>query len=159
MFLSALEPAPDKATTCNESDQDHQNCKKKVLLVEDNPADVYLLMQAMQAHQIDCCLIVAQDGVEARETLQSAAEPIALVLLDLNLPRLDGRSLLSHWSSNGQLKHFPVVVFTSSSAQRERDALLALGARAYLVKPSDLEGFRQVVDLVKAVLRENSPLQ
>lgn len=115
----------------------------EILLAEDNPADVFLIREALKEHQVDCTLRVAVDGRDALNVLVSAdihSSP-DLIILDLNLPRHDGIELLQKVRSTQATAHVPVVVLTSSDSPRDRLTANELGATQYLRKPSNLEQF------------------
>jgi two-component system, chemotaxis family, response regulator Rcp1 len=124
--------------------------KIKVLLVEDNPADVDLTRWSLEESKILCDLQVAEDGVIAMDILcrrgqhADAARP-DLVLLDLNLPRKDGREVLAEMKADPALRRIPVVVLTSSQAEEDVVRSYDLQANAYVIKPVDLAGFGRIV--------------
>ncbi len=116
------------------------------LLVEDNPGDALLTKEALIAGNIDHVLDVATDGVEALTYLHregayvNAARP-DLVLLDLNLPGLDGREVLASLKSDPNLRRIPVVVLSSSKAEKDILRSYDLHANCYVVKPPNLQAF------------------
>lgn len=122
----------------------------EVLLVEDDPGDIELMEIAFQRSQLQIPLKVLNDGEEAlsylrkQEGYAKAVEP-DLILLDLNLPGLNGQEVLQAIKTDEQLKHIPVVIFTTSKAQEEIFKSYNLGASAYLTKPVDMEGFSTIV--------------
>ena len=122
----------------------------KLLLVEDNLGDVGLIREAFASCHAEVEIRVARDGVDALDKLDRAAHADLpdLILLDLNLPRMDGRELLSRLKSDPELRAIPVVVFTSSSAPRDVERAYAMQANCYLVKPPDLTGIERVVSLL-----------
>jgi len=122
----------------------------EILLVEDNPGDVRLVQEAMRAAKMRNRIHVVEDGVEAMEFLRHqgrfADVPRPdLILLDLNLPKKDGREVLAEVKNDPELKRIPVVVLTTS--QVESDVLQAydLHANCYVVKPVDFSRFMDVV--------------
>ena len=125
----------------------------EILLVEDNPADVRLTEEALREGKVKNTLHVARDGVEAIEFLKrqgrfkDAGRP-DLVLLDLNLPRKDGREVLQQIKDDDELKTIPVVVLTTSSAEADILKSYKLHANCYITKPVDLEQFVQVVQAI-----------
>ena len=125
----------------------------EILLVEDNPADVRLTQEALKEGKVRNNLYVARDGVEALEYLlrvgkfADAVRP-DLVLLDLNLPRKDGREVLSVIKADADLKAIPVVVLTTSSAEADIMKSYKLHANCYITKPVDLA---QVVKVIKSI--------
>ncbi|NVB79514.1 MAG: response regulator [Kofleriaceae bacterium] len=122
----------------------------EILLVEDNPADVRLTQEALKEGKVRNNLYVARDGVEALEYLMrvgkfaNAVRP-DLVLLDLNLPRKDGREVLQVIKADSELKSIPVVVLTTSSAEADIMRSYKLHANCYITKPVDLEQFVKVI--------------
>jgi len=122
----------------------------EILLVEDNAADVRLTQEALKEGKVSNNLTVARDGEEALEILRrqgahaGAARP-DLILLDLNLPRKDGREVLATLKADPSLKHIPVVVLTTSSAEVDVLKSYQLHANCYITKPVDLEQFVSVV--------------
>jgi len=116
-----------------------------ILLVEDNPADVRLTREALKEARVR--LQVARDGVEALEMLRSVAAPHRpdLILLDLNLPRKDGREVLQEIKQDEALRHIPVVILTTSQAEQDVLQSYRLGASAFITKPVEIDRFFQVV--------------
>lgn len=129
-----------------------------VLLVEDDPGDVLLIREAFEDHKLNNTLLVASDGVEALEILRSpeAGRP-DLVLLDLNLPRKDGREVLKEIKADDALRSIPVVVLTTSDAEEDILRSYDLHANAYVTKPVDFESFidvvRQIDDFFVSVVK------
>jgi CheY-like chemotaxis protein len=122
----------------------------EILLVEDNPGDVRLTKEALREGKVYNNLHWAKDGVEALEFLRregkhaDAPRP-DIILLDLNLPKKDGREVLSEIKNDDQLKHIPVVVLTTSKAEEDVLRSYELHANCYVTKPVDLEKFILVV--------------
>lgn len=122
----------------------------EILLVEDNPGDVRLTEEALKDAKVCNRLAVARDGVEAMEMLRSEdafsgrSRP-DLILLDLNLPRKDGREVLAEIKSDERLKRIPVVVLTTSQAEEDVLKAYNLNANCYVTKPVDLDQFIKVV--------------
>lgn len=118
----------------------------EILLVEDNPADVRLTQEALREGKVKNRLTVARDGEEALTYLRdpSSTRP-DLILLDLNLPRRDGREVLAEVKSDPRLKTIPVVVLTTSAAEVDILKTYSLHANCYITKPVDLEQFITVV--------------
>jgi CheY-like chemotaxis protein len=122
----------------------------EILLVEDNPGDVELVREALGEGKISNTLHVASDGVQAMEFLKqqgshAGASCPDLVLLDLNLPRKNGREVLEEIKSDPRLRLVPVVVLTSSKAEEDILRSYDLHANCYVTKPVDLEQFLHVV--------------
>lgn len=122
----------------------------EILLVEDNPGDVELTIEALKEGKVANTLNVCADGVEALEYLRrqgkhaKATRP-DLILLDLNLPRKDGREVLADIKADEQLKKIPVVVLTTSEAEADIVKSYELHANCYICKPVDLAQFIRVV--------------
>jgi CheY-like chemotaxis protein len=122
----------------------------EILLVEDNPGDVLLIQESLKKTLAHNHLHVAEDGVEAMDYLlqkgrfTSAPKP-DLILLDLNLPRMDGRELLKEIKSEKQFKRIPVVVLTSSDADDDIKTAYDLHANCYITKPVDFKKFNTVI--------------
>ena len=121
-----------------------------VLLVEDDPGDVLMTREAFEHHKIRNQLHVVNDGEQAMQFLRqrgdyaSAPRP-GLILLDLNLPRLDGLEVLAELKADPELKVIPVVILTTSQAQQDVLRSYALHANAYVSKPVDFETFIEVI--------------
>src|ERR1051325_8695809 len=113
-----------------------------VLLVEDDPGDALMTQEAFEHHKIRNSLHIVKDGVEALEFLRregqyaNAPRP-GLILLDLNLPRKDGREVLSEVKADAELRSIPVVVLTTSEAEEDILRSYSLYANAYVTKPVD----------------------
>jgi chemotaxis family two-component system response regulator Rcp1 len=126
----------------------------EILLVEDNPGDVRLTVEGLKESKVRNNLHVARDGVEAmaflrREGQHARAVRPDLILLDLNLPRMDGREVLSELKSDPKLKTIPVVVLTTSRAEQDVLRSYELQANCYITKPVDLEQFISVVKSIE----------
>ena len=122
----------------------------EILLVEDNPGDVRLTIESLRETKVRNNLRVARDGVEALAMLRREgphAEFVRpdLILLDLNLPRKDGREVLADIKADPQLRTIPVVVLTTSRAEQDVLRSYELQANCYITKPVDLEQFITVV--------------
>ena len=121
-----------------------------ILLVEDSPGDVRLTREAFGEANVLVRMHVAADGVEAMEFLQhkgpqSQAPRPDLILLDLNLPRMDGRQVLARLKDDPDLKAIPTIVLTTSSADIDIATSYALAANCYLTKPAQLDEFEALV--------------
>ncbi len=126
----------------------------EILLVEDNPGDARLAVEALKDSKINNNLYHVKDGVEAMDFLRRRGEyagaPVPdLILLDLNLPRKDGREVLEEIKEDDELKLVPVVVLTTSEAERDLVRSYDLHANAYVVKPLDLDRFIEVVQAIE----------
>jgi two-component system, chemotaxis family, response regulator Rcp1 len=121
-----------------------------VLLVEDSPGDVRLTQEAFSATNSHIHLQVASDGVEAmailkHEGIHDHAPRPDLILLDLNLPRMDGREVLAHIKEDDGLKAIPIVILTTSDAEADIVRSYELHANCYLNKPVQLDAFENLV--------------
>jgi chemotaxis family two-component system response regulator Rcp1 len=130
------------------------NGAAKILLVEDNPGDVRLTMEALKEGKILNEVSVVSDGVEAlaflhREGGYAGAARPDLILLDLNLPKKDGREVLEEIKGDDDLKKIPVVVLTTSAAERDILKAYNLHANCYIAKPVDLDQFIRVVQSIE----------
>lgn len=122
----------------------------QVLLIEDSPGDVRLTQEAFREANRKIVLHVANDGVEAmaflrREDPHRHAPRPHLILLDLNLPRMDGREVLAHIKRNSQLMTIPTVILTTSDAEADVVTSYELHANCYLTKPVQLAAFELLV--------------
>jgi len=122
----------------------------EVLLVEDSPGDVRLTQEAFRNTNLSVRLQVAADGVEAMDILtQNGAHAKTarpdLILLDLNLPKMDGREVLAHIKENENLKTIPTVILTTSDAAADVTKSYQLQANCYLTKPVELDAFETLV--------------
>ena len=122
----------------------------EILLVEDNAGDVRLTREALREGKVYSNLHWAKDGVEALEFLRregkhAEAPRPDIILLDLNLPKKDGREVLAEIKGDNQLKQIPVVVLTTSKAEEDILRSYALHANCYITKPVDLDKFILVV--------------
>ena len=121
-----------------------------ILLVEDNPADARLTREAFKEGKVQNQLHVVPDGVEALAYLRRQGEYREarrpdLILLDLNLPRMDGREVLREVKGDEHLKTIPIVVLTTSAADQDVARSYGLHANSYVTKPVDLDKFIEVV--------------
>jgi CheY-like chemotaxis protein len=122
----------------------------EVLLVEDDPGDVLMTQEAFEEHKLRNRLSVVSDGVEALAYLRREGRYVDvvlpdLILLDLNLPRRDGREVLAEIKEDEELCRIPVVVLTTSQAEEDILRSYQLHANAYVTKPVDFERFIAVV--------------
>ena len=133
-----------------------------VLLVEDDPGDVLMTREAFEDNKVSNTLYVVDDGVRAMEFLRKEGEfadtPTPdLILLDLNLPRMDGREVLAALTEDPELGLIPVVVLTTSDAEEDVLRSYALHANAYVTKPVDFARFievvRQIDDFFVSIVR------
>jgi chemotaxis family two-component system response regulator Rcp1 len=117
----------------------------EVFLVEDNPADVLLVRVALSQFPLPLKLVVAKDGEQALKMLASVDFHPQLIILDLNMPRVDGQAVLQQFQQN----NIPIVIFSSTQNRVEVQRALALGAREYVQKPI---GFEPYADAVRGIV-------
>lgn len=126
----------------------------KILLIEDNEADIRLTRESIREAKIRNKLYVTRDGEEAMEFLQKKGEhkdavTPDLILLDLNLPKKDGREVLKDIKNDTDLSHIPVVVLTTSEAEKDIMKSYQLHANCYVTKPMGLDGFVEVISAIE----------
>ena len=126
----------------------------EILLVEDNIGDVRLTEEALKESSLIVNLSVARDGMEAMEFLRGHGNPGSavapdLILLDLNLPRKDGREVLQEIKNDAELRRIPVVVLTTSEAEADVVATYGLHANCYINKPVDMDQFIKIVQMLE----------
>lgn len=140
---------------------------KKILLVEDNPNDIELTIEALSEHNLANRVVVLNDGVEAMEYLlcqgtfkDRAKDNPAVILLDIKMPKMDGLEVLEAIKSNHELKSIPIVMLTSSREEPDLKKCYELGVNAYVVKPVNFKDFFDVVKhlgIFWAVINELPP--
>jgi two-component system, chemotaxis family, response regulator Rcp1 len=126
----------------------------EILIVEDNPGDVDLLLEFLQQTKVRNHVTVARDGEDAMAVLRQRGERCDsprpdLILLDLNLPKKDGREVLKEIKADDVLRCIPVVILSSSQAEQDIAKSYALQANCYIVKPVDLEQFVTVIKSIE----------
>ena len=129
-----LEPAPAEL-----------DVSRSILLVEDNPGDIRLVREALRRSAIQLRLFIAHDGLEALNLLQRGGRKPDVILLDLNLPGLDGRAVLRRVKSTPELSRIPVIVLSSSNAYQDVRNAYDQRANCYVVKPTDFEAFERAI--------------
>jgi two-component system, chemotaxis family, response regulator Rcp1 len=126
----------------------------RILLVEDNPGDVRLTMEALKDRKVHNQFIIAKDGEEAldclyqRKKFADCPRP-DVILLDLNLPKLDGREVLKIIKSDGKLMQIPVIILTTSKSEEDILKVYNLHANCYITKPIDMDEFLKVIRLTE----------
>jgi CheY-like chemotaxis protein len=132
--------------------------KSRILLAEDNDGDVFLVRRALEKRGLAHELLLAHNGEEALKWLdghsgeQDAGTPPDLILLDLNLPRVDGGQLLSYIRKCDWFSRTPVIILTSSDSPKDRQMALDLGANLYFRKPTDLASFMDLGRIIEETL-------
>lgn len=126
------------------------------MLAEDNPGDVYLIREALQLQDFEFDLVVQQDGEQMLaflDRIEAGEAPCPdLVLLDLNLPKRSGETLLERMRESPLYAQVPVIIVTSSASPRDRETASRLGASSYFQKPSDFEEFMRLGAIVRLLL-------
>lgn len=121
-----------------------------IFIVEDSDEDYFVALRAFKKAGMKNNIERAKDGVEALAYLQNTDNPPPnLILLDLNLPKKDGREVLNVLKQDEALKNIPVVVLTTSSDERDINACYKMGANSYIQKPVDIHGFMDAVKMLK----------
>lgn len=125
----------------------------KILLVEDSPSDIRLIREALKETPVPVQITVARDGIEAMDYLRQTEAGLAnrpdLMLLDLNLPRKNGREVLAEVKGSPTLKQIPVLVMTSSRSDEDISEAYSLNANCYIAKPGDLKEYVEVVRAIE----------
>jgi CheY-like chemotaxis protein len=134
--------------------------KIRILLAEDNDGDVFLVRRALEKRGLSHELVVAHNGEDALAWMEARlhnkeSEP-DLILLDLNLPRIDGAQLLSYIRKSDSFSRTPVIVLTSSDSPKDRQMALELGADLYFRKPTDLASFMDLGRIVEETLKSTA---
>jgi CheY-like chemotaxis protein len=130
--------------------QPHEQPPVRILLVEDNPADVRMIREALAVSRIPHELHVAEDGEQALEHVRRAGTPLPdLMLVDLNVPRVHGHDVISQIRADASIRRFPIVVLTGSKLEKDIERSFALQADEHIVKPARL--FEYVGELAFAI--------
>ena len=129
--------------------------KPKVLLIEDNQGDAELVMEAFNSDKVKSELVIIDSGEEAMRFLKNQRErkedvPPHLIILDLNLPKIDGKEILHFIKNDNVLKTIPVIVFTTSSLQKDISYSYNNHANCYIVKPGNLKDFISTITAIEA---------
>jgi two-component system, chemotaxis family, response regulator Rcp1 len=135
----------------------------QILIVEDSPSDAFIVKEALKQAKELVQVLIVHDGVEAMDLLlrrgkyTDAPRP-DVILLDLNMPRKDGREVLAEIKSHDKLKTIPVIVLTSSSAPQDISKAYSLHANCYLAKPADFNQFKQMIQAIETFWFRNVTL-
>jgi CheY-like chemotaxis protein len=122
----------------------------RIMLVEDNPLDVALTRRVFAKQGAEIPITHVEDGQEAIDHLTSGNEPLpSLILMDVNMPRMDGIEALKEIRGNLALRHIPVIMLTTSTRSEDVLRSYAAGANSYIVKPVDLSEFQSVMDTLR----------
>lgn len=120
----------------------------EILIVEDNPSDARLTLEAFEESGIDCIIHIAQDGLEAKKLLSENAFSPSFILLDLNLPRMNGFELLEWLKEDEKLRKIPVAVLTTSAASEDVERVYQLHGNCFIQKPVDFDSFFNIVQSI-----------
>lgn len=126
------------------------NKKKTNLIVfaDDDADDRLLLQEAFEENNLTCTLDFVEDGIELLEYLKKNGATPSLILLDINMPRKDGKQILEEIKTSVQWRHIPVVMFTTSKSPEDIRTCYELGANSFIVKPSSFENLLRVTDTI-----------
>jgi CheY-like chemotaxis protein len=123
---------------------------KEILLVEDSPTDIKMVLMALKKSGRPKQVTTSTDGEQAMARLNAPPAGLPdLVILDLNLPKMDGWQVLARCKGDAALKCIPIVVFTTSERQADVDRCYALGANSFVTKPFDLAAFQDAVAMIE----------
>ena len=126
--------------------------EKKVMIVDDEPASVQLFKEALKEIDNKSECLTASDGKDAFEKLKTNKDGLPeLVFLDLNMPRMNGREFLAKFKKERPYKNIPVIIWTTSAAQKDIDETTSLGASYYLIKPNKFEELCNQIKLVMEI--------
>jgi len=123
-----------------------------ILLVEDNPVDIDLTLRAFARRKLANSVLVARDGEEALAWIprwEAGETKPAVILLDLNIPRIDGLTVLKALKTHPEFRDIPIVVLTTSKEDRDISKAYELGANSYIVKPVDFDNFMDVAQQIE----------
>jgi CheY-like chemotaxis protein len=123
----------------------------KILLIEDDGDDIELLREAFDMNNINCHIDVVTEGDKAIPFLENAHDLPDVIVMDLNLPKLHGREILTQISASDLLASIPLVVLTTSSSQDDIKFSYAMGAKQYITKPNTIEGFNSTVQTIVSI--------
>jgi CheY-like chemotaxis protein len=125
-----------------------------ILLVEDDPDDVELMIQALSDNDVPYRMETISQGDKVVPHLERCETLPDIVVLDLNLPKLHGREILTRLKAQPRLQGLPVVILTTASSQQERDQCLRLGADLFITKPSTVKGFNEMIAAIVERVRK-----
>lgn len=123
------------------------NSTKKILLVEDNKGDVLIIEEEFEDDK-DVVIDVVGNGEDAIKYLESGNNP-KIIILDLNLPRMNGFDVLAHIKKSKTIKKLPIIILTTSKAEHDIDKAYELGANSYIIKPFEYEEFQEILRSIK----------
>jgi CheY-like chemotaxis protein len=123
----------------------------RILLIEDDGDDIDLLRDAFDMNQVDCSIDVVTEGDRAIPFLNDAHTLPDVIVMDLNLPKVHGREIMSQIKSDEKLARVPLVVLTTSSSKDDMKYADTMGVHRYLIKPNTIEGFKNTVRAIVSV--------
>lgn len=130
-----------------------------ILLVEDDQDDVELMQDALRDNDINFTLEIVRQGDKVIPFLKMCKNFPNVILLDLNLPKMHGREVLSRIKLSADFKHIPVAILTTSSSQAEKEFCLSAGATDFLTKPSTVEGFNKTIQCIMDIALQSQRLR
>jgi CheY-like chemotaxis protein len=125
-----------------------------ILLVEDDQDDVELMQDALQDNGVNFTMDIVRQGDKVLPYLKSCKKFPNVILLDLNLPKMHGREVLSRIKLSEEFKHIPVAILTTSSSQSEKEFCLSAGATDFLTKPSTVDGFNKTIESIVKIAQQ-----
>ncbi len=125
-----------------------------ILLVEDDQDDVELMQDALQDNGVNFTMDIVRQGDKVLPYLKSCKKFPNVILLDLNLPKMHGREVLSRIKLSEDFRHIPVAILTTSSSQSEKEFCLSAGATDFLTKPSTVEGFNKTIESIVRIAQQ-----
>lgn len=163
-LTDALDASRPEDTRSNTEESTQPDASFRLLLVEDNLADAYLVREAIRLHEVPLEMQIVEDGAEAIGLFDNIEADTRLacpqaVLLDLNLPKRPGVDVLRRIRQSRRCSWIPVVVITSSDSARDREATATLGADYYFRKPSTYDEFMKLGLLLRQIVNEQSKPQ
>lgn len=129
-----------------------------ILLVEDDQDDVELMQDALRDKGVKFQMNVIKQGDKVLPFLKSCKTFPNIILLDLNLPKMHGREVLSRIKLSDDYRHIPIAILTTSSSLTEKEFCLSAGANDFLTKPSTVEGFNKTIELIKKIALQDHRL-
>ena len=125
-----------------------------ILLVEDDQDDVELMQDALRDKGIPFIMDVIRQGDKVIPFLKTSKSFPNIILLDLNLPKMHGREVLSRIKLSDDFRHIPIAILTTSSSQAEKEFCLSAGASHFLTKPSTVDGFNKTIDTILKIAKQ-----
>jgi CheY-like chemotaxis protein len=122
-----------------------------ILLVEDDQDDVELMQDALRDNDVAFTMEIVKQGDKVLPFLKTCKSFPNVILLDLNLPKMHGREVLSRIKLSEDFKHIPIAILTTSSSVAEREFCLSAGATEFLTKPSTVEGFNKTIEVIQKI--------